>query len=751
MEIECPVCGLENINADQDTCPQCDSDLSCFKVLDSFYDVMDNRLNGGEAAASMTPPHEPQSGKAFKSLYSDSDKSLYSDSDKPLYSDSDKKHEESLSNVVDDDSFDSHDESLSEETDKDFFDFPEKSQSEKMDRDSFDSNDESSLEEMDNESFDYFDESLSDEIEDDLSEELSDEIMSYLSGEISSDEELESATDGFEDQFSDDAEDKFFDETKDIFSNDSEGGFSNESEDDFSDDSEGGFSNDFEDDFSDDSEDGFSDDSEDRLSDEVEGALFHEEGDTRSDQQKLKYTDDPIELGDKSLADSFEDEVLQTKEVFEKGRNAKDEDEYYESIDKMDSGSALRELVAHDDEENSLPQAFKKSSRNYLFWQHVALFVLLPLLIIMTCSAVILFLGRNEFITVNEQLSKTVQVIFESENRVTKKIQELESIVLHNRPDLIYSGRLQETSSEDAAKVHQQKADKVNIESEDEVLKALIDVKPKKEAIEPESEKSESMNTELEKDRLVDIEPEKERDIDAEPENESQIGAKPEKASQTGVEPEKESQTGVEPEKESQIDAEPQTERQIEVNSEKEEPVEEAQNKKNIEDARIDDQNKNIKHIKAVKQKKRDSVKKAVKQLPEYSLSKESSSEDCFKIYHAHDSDTLWNIAQKVYGSGRWYPVLLVHNDNLSIYNISSINKIRYLCDKKLVQTLYNQQFYRKKTGGKIALFWHYKVKPGDTLDTIRHQYCPKGLKEQDCIEQIDLPAPGEKILIRLE
>jgi len=32
----CPICGFERLHAEQDKCPQCDSDLTCFKVLDSI-------------------------------------------------------------------------------------------------------------------------------------------------------------------------------------------------------------------------------------------------------------------------------------------------------------------------------------------------------------------------------------------------------------------------------------------------------------------------------------------------------------------------------------------------------------------------------------------------------------------------------------------------------------------------------------------------------------------------------------------
>ncbi|MDM8542192.1 LysM peptidoglycan-binding domain-containing protein [Desulfococcaceae bacterium HSG9] len=34
----CPICGFELLQTDQDTCPQCDSELTCFKVLDSIQE-----------------------------------------------------------------------------------------------------------------------------------------------------------------------------------------------------------------------------------------------------------------------------------------------------------------------------------------------------------------------------------------------------------------------------------------------------------------------------------------------------------------------------------------------------------------------------------------------------------------------------------------------------------------------------------------------------------------------------------------
>lgn len=36
----CPICGLESISPEKDKCPQCDADLTCFKILDSLPDEL---------------------------------------------------------------------------------------------------------------------------------------------------------------------------------------------------------------------------------------------------------------------------------------------------------------------------------------------------------------------------------------------------------------------------------------------------------------------------------------------------------------------------------------------------------------------------------------------------------------------------------------------------------------------------------------------------------------------------------------
>ncbi|MFH1077361.1 MAG: LysM domain-containing protein [Pseudomonadota bacterium] len=42
----CPICNLERVSFDHNKCPQCDADLTCFKVLDSLPDKLVEEKNG---------------------------------------------------------------------------------------------------------------------------------------------------------------------------------------------------------------------------------------------------------------------------------------------------------------------------------------------------------------------------------------------------------------------------------------------------------------------------------------------------------------------------------------------------------------------------------------------------------------------------------------------------------------------------------------------------------------------------------
>lgn len=123
---------------------------------------------------------------------------------------------------------------------------------------------------------------------------------------------------------------------------------------------------------------------------------------------------------------------------------------------------------------------------------------------------------------------------------------------------------------------------------------------------------------------------------------------------------------------------------------------------------------------------------------------KDEDKKECFRIYRADDDDTLWSISRDLYGAGFYYPVLMTHNPDLKVYEISSRSRVRYLCDKSLVPRI-----YRRITGKEQNRFyWKYKVRLGDTRQSIVDRYC---LNQKDCIAEEYPLEPGMTIRVFLE
>lgn len=120
-----------------------------------------------------------------------------------------------------------------------------------------------------------------------------------------------------------------------------------------------------------------------------------------------------------------------------------------------------------------------------------------------------------------------------------------------------------------------------------------------------------------------------------------------------------------------------------------------------------------------------------------------------FFIYHAHAKDTLWTIAEKQYGSGEYYPVLLEHNPHISIYDVGDGVRIKVLKDAKIAGKTFTRIIQKK--GNKI--YWDYMVRDGDTLKSVAGKFSRSELFTNQIIDlnpDIKLQ-PGNKITIVLE
>lgn len=119
-----------------------------------------------------------------------------------------------------------------------------------------------------------------------------------------------------------------------------------------------------------------------------------------------------------------------------------------------------------------------------------------------------------------------------------------------------------------------------------------------------------------------------------------------------------------------------------------------------------------------------------------------------FHVYRATDTDTLWGIARRFYGAGYYYPVVLYHNPELSIYRMSQKDRINLLKDADRARQIYKEITVFEEN----RRYWLYTARPGDTPVSIKMRYCPG----KSCLpSSLDAEPrvrirPGRKIKIQL-
>ncbi len=120
-----------------------------------------------------------------------------------------------------------------------------------------------------------------------------------------------------------------------------------------------------------------------------------------------------------------------------------------------------------------------------------------------------------------------------------------------------------------------------------------------------------------------------------------------------------------------------------------------------------------------------------------------------FWIYWATEKDTLWDISQRHYGSGNYYPVLLEHNRHIGIYDVGAGIQIKILKNTAMARDIYKK--ITEKKGNN--LYWYYSVAEGDTMQSVADKfYRTKNMLQKIASLNPDIDLrPGKQIKILLK
>lgn len=120
-----------------------------------------------------------------------------------------------------------------------------------------------------------------------------------------------------------------------------------------------------------------------------------------------------------------------------------------------------------------------------------------------------------------------------------------------------------------------------------------------------------------------------------------------------------------------------------------------------------------------------------------------------FFWYKTTDKDTLWDISEKFYQNGKYYPVLLAMNPSVYIFDIRDGQRLKILKDRDEVDNMFIRFTI---INGDDKYFW-YQVQKGDTPQSISEKFYKTEDKYQIILKENSTHQvrPGEKLKILLE
>ena len=122
---------------------------------------------------------------------------------------------------------------------------------------------------------------------------------------------------------------------------------------------------------------------------------------------------------------------------------------------------------------------------------------------------------------------------------------------------------------------------------------------------------------------------------------------------------------------------------------------------------------------------------------------------ETYSAYEVGENETLWRIAEKCYGSGFYFPVLMELNPGLGVYNLEKGERLKIFKDAGRAEQLYHQIIH---VAGK-RVWYGYRVVKGDSFKGIAAKlYGSAGTAQRIMSDNPHTSfQPGERIRVELE
>ena len=116
-------------------------------------------------------------------------------------------------------------------------------------------------------------------------------------------------------------------------------------------------------------------------------------------------------------------------------------------------------------------------------------------------------------------------------------------------------------------------------------------------------------------------------------------------------------------------------------------------------------------------------------------------------LYLVKETDTLWGLAERFYGDGKYYPVIMEQNPGLIISDIQDEESLRLITDRAMLKDMYS----RRIEWHDGMMLWKHTVRTGETRQTIKKRFAPPGVADRVLYKKNPFIQPGAVVRVILQ
>ena len=115
-------------------------------------------------------------------------------------------------------------------------------------------------------------------------------------------------------------------------------------------------------------------------------------------------------------------------------------------------------------------------------------------------------------------------------------------------------------------------------------------------------------------------------------------------------------------------------------------------------------------------------------------------------LYLVKEDDTLWDLAERFYGDGKYYPVILEQNPRLAISRLHDEEVLRLFNDRAVLKEIYSHRIERRNG----LMLWKHRVQSGETRQTLKKRFAAPGASGKVLYEKEPAVYPGAIVRVVL-